>query len=111
LRDTLTIFGELSVPVKSIRLGGGGARSRLWQEIQANIYGQNVELVEADEGAAYGAALLAGVGGGAWTSVDEACAATVRVRAVIEPEQEVRQLMDDRYRNYQLIYPALRNVV
>jgi len=66
LRDTFTIFRELGVPVKSIRLGGGGARSYLWQQIQADIYGMPVDLVAAEEGAAYGAALLAGVGVGMW---------------------------------------------
>src|SRR5437763_75826 len=71
LRDTLTIFAEMHVPVELIRLGGGGARAQLWQQIQADVYGHSVELVAAEEGAAYGAALLAGVGGGAWASVDE----------------------------------------
>src|ERR1700720_3050285 len=70
LRDTLTIFRGLSVPVKSIRLSGGGARSPLWQQIQADIYGMPVDLVGVDEGPAYGAGLLAGVGTGVWTSVD-----------------------------------------
>ncbi|HEX8351491.1 MAG TPA: xylulokinase, partial [Pyrinomonadaceae bacterium] len=68
LRDTLTVFAQMNVPVETIRLGGGGARSALWRQIQADVYGREVELVEADEGAAYGAALLAGVGGGAWGS-------------------------------------------
>ena len=62
LNDTFTIFGEMNVPVKSIRLGGGGARSPLWRQIQADVYGHEVEIVEAEEGAAYGAAILAGVG-------------------------------------------------
>jgi xylulokinase len=110
LRDTLTIFGEMNVPVETIRLGGGGARSTLWRQIQADVYGQSVEIVEAEEGAAYGAALLAGVGGGVWASVDEACAAAVRVRATIEPESTSAKLMDERYRNYQLVYPALRRL-
>ena len=64
LRDTFTIFEEMKVPVRNIRLGGGGARSSLWRQIQADVYAHAVELVEADEGAAYGAALLAGVGAG-----------------------------------------------
>jgi xylulokinase len=110
LRDTLTIFSEMNVPVETIRLGGGGARSTLWRQIQADVYGQSVEIVEAEEGAAYGAALLAGVGGGVWASVDEACAAAVRVRATIEPEPASAKLMDERYRNYQLVYPALRQL-
>src|SRR5437660_1677439 len=58
LRDTLTIFAEMNVPVETIRLGGGGARSKVWKQIQADIYGQSVEVVEADEGTAYGAALV-----------------------------------------------------
>ncbi|MDX6445665.1 MAG: xylulokinase [Blastocatellia bacterium] len=110
LRDTLTIFSEMNLPVETIRLGGGGARSTLWRQIQADVYGQSVETVEAEEGAAYGAALLAGVGGGVWASVDEACAAAVRVRATIEPEPASAKLMDERYRNYQLVYPALRRL-
>ncbi len=56
LKDTFTIFDEMNVPVKSIRLGGGGARSPLWRQIQADVYGHEVEIVEAEEGAAYGAA-------------------------------------------------------
>lgn len=110
LRDTLTIFNEMNVPVETIRLGGGGARSTLWQQIQADVYGRSVEIVEAEEGAAYGAALLAGVGGRVWASVDEACATAVRIRTVVEPEPESMRLMDQRYKSYQLIYPALRGL-
>jgi xylulokinase len=110
LRDTFTIFAEMGVPVESIRLGGGGARSPVWRQIQADVYGREVELVEADEGAAYGAALLAGVGGGAWASVEEACAATVRVRERVAPEPEAARLMNERYEAFQKLYPALRSV-
>lgn len=110
LRDTLSIFSQMGVPLETIRLGGGGARSRLWQQIQADIYGQTVELVEADEGAAYGAALLAAVGVGAWSSVDEACNTAVTVRERIEPESAARSLMDRNYQTYELIYPALRQI-
>jgi xylulokinase len=110
LRDTLTIFAEMGVPVETIRLGGGGARSRLWRQIQADVYGHSVEVVEADEGAAYGAALLAGVGEGMWASVDEACAATVSVRERAAPDTETARLMNERYKIYQTIYPALRRL-
>ena len=76
LQDTFTIFAEMNVPVKNIRLGGGGARSPLWRQIQADVYGHEVEIVEAEEGAAYGAAILAGVGAQMWPSVDAACDAS-----------------------------------
>ena len=61
LKDTFTIFEEME-PVTSIRLGGGGARSPLWRQIQADAYAHEVEIVAAEEGAAYGAAILAGTG-------------------------------------------------
>ena len=70
LQDTFEIFAEMQVPVTRVRLGGGGARSPVWRQIQADVYGHDAEIVEAEEGAAYGAALLAGVGarsGRAWT--------------------------------------------
>jgi xylulokinase len=108
LRDTLTLFKELGIPVKSIRLGGGGARGPLWREIQADVYGQPVELLEAEEGGAYGAALLAGTGVGAWATVEAACAATVRVAETIAPEHPA--VMNEVYVEYRKIYPALREI-
>src|SRR4029077_19386068 len=86
LRDTFTLFQELGVPVKAIRLGGGGARGTLWRQIQADVYGHPVELLEAEGGGACGAALLAGTGIGAWESVEAACAATVRVAETVAPK-------------------------
>src|SRR4051795_3036645 len=57
LRDSFTIFAELGLPVEKVRLGGGGARSAVWRQIQADVYGQDVETVATEEGAGYGAAL------------------------------------------------------
>jgi xylulokinase len=110
LRDTLTIFKEINVPVEKIRLGGGGARSILWRQIQADVYGQPVEILSAEEGAAYGAALLAGVGGGAWSSVDEACESAVSVSAQIKPDKASAERMDEQYHRFRAIYPALRAI-
>ncbi len=110
LRDTLTIFQELMVPVEKIRLGGGGARSALWRQIQADIYGQAVEIIASEEGAAYGAALLAGVGVGVWPSVDVACDAAVSVARRIEPKAECVQVMKQKYAAYRRLYPALREI-
>jgi len=110
LRDTFEIFREMNVPVETIRLGGGGARSSLWRQIQADVYGRDVEMVEAEEGAAYGAALLAGVGGGIWPSVDAACAAVVRVTNRVSPEPSNQRLLNKQYEAFRRLYPALRNV-
>jgi xylulokinase len=111
LRDTFTIFQEIEVPVRKVRLGGGGARSALWRQIQADIYGQRVETVEAEEGAAYGAAILAGVGAGAWPSVDAACHAVVRVAGNISPNSEDLLVMEKAYAVYRRIYPAMKSIL
>ncbi len=110
LRDTFTIFGEMQVPVKRIRLGGGGARSRLWRQIQADVYGHEVEIVEAEEGAAYGAAILAGVGAKIWPTVDDACNTIVRVAERIPQRVEAAKAMNASYAAYRRVYPATKSV-
>jgi xylulokinase len=111
LRDTFEIFKEMNVPVETVRLGGGGARSHVWRQIQADVYGRGVETVEAEEGAAYGAALLAGVGGGAWASVDESCEAVVRVASTLCANTSAVELMDEQYVKFRALYPALREAL
>jgi len=110
LRDSFTLFSEMGVPVKQVRLGGGGARSALWRQIQADVYGHEVEIVEAEEGAAYGAAILAGVGSKMWSSVDAACKEVVRIASTIPPQPEVVDRMNERYAAYRRIYTALRTI-
>jgi xylulokinase len=110
LRDTFTIFEEMRVPVKQIRLGGGGARSMLWRQIQADVYSHDIEIVEAEEGAAYGAAILAGVGAKTWPTVDDACAAVVRVRETISNRPDVARTMNSAYAAYRRAYPATKSI-
>ena len=110
LKDTFALFDEMKVPVRSIRLGGGGARSTLWRQIQADIYGQEVEIVYAEEGAAYGSALLAGVGRGVWSSVEEACECAVHVATRVPPHPAAMDVMRRQYQIYRTLYPALKPV-
>jgi xylulokinase len=111
LRDTFTIFDEISVPVRTIRLGGGGARSPLWRQIQADVYGHQVEIVEAEEGAAYGAAILAGVGAKAWPTVDDACDAVVHVAGHVDRNPTASGVLEKSYARYRRIYPAMKSIV
>jgi xylulokinase len=110
LKDTFTLFEEMGVPVTRIRLGGGGARSALWRQIQADVYGQEVEIVATEEGAAFGAAILAGVGAGQWASVDAACNEIVRTEQRIAPQPEITKLLQERYTAYRRMYPAIKAV-
>ena len=75
----LEIIRGMGIPVREIRLSGGGARSRFWRQLQADIYGQDVVTINATEGPAFGVAILAMVGTGRYGTVAEACDATIRV--------------------------------
>ncbi len=108
LKDTFTLFTELGIPVQGVRLGGGGARGPLWRSIQADIYGYSSDVLVAEEGAAFGAALLAGVGAGAWPDTDAACANAIRVAEQIAPDPATVQSYANGYKVFQRLYPALR---
>jgi xylulokinase len=91
-------------------LGGGGGRSPIWRQIQADVYGQPVEMVAAEEGAAYGAALLAGVGAGLWSSADAACDSVVRVAQRIVPQSADSARLQQMYGLYRKLYPSLQTI-
>ena len=110
LKDSFSIFDEMKVPVTTIRLGGGGARSALWRQIQADVYAHEVELVEAEEGAAYGAAILAAVGARHFASVDEACDAVIRVASRVAPNPVSSALLQKNYATFRRLYPALHSI-
>jgi xylulokinase len=108
LQDTFTLFKELKIPVDKIRLGGGGAHSPLWRQIQADVYNHPVDILEAEEGGAFGAALLAGTGVHAWPSVAAACDATIRPAATIVPRHA--EAMAAAYARFRRLYPALKQI-
>jgi xylulokinase len=110
LKDTFTLFAELGIPVKGVRLGGGGARGPLWRSIQANIYEYPCDVLVAEEGAAFGAALLAGVGVGAWADADAACATAIQVAEQIVPDTAQVQSYTSGYTVFRRLYPALRTI-
>jgi xylulokinase len=106
LRDSMEIMSKLGVRVEEVRATGGGARSPLWRRLQADVYGVPIKRTVADEGPAYGAALLAGVGAGAYGSAEEATS-VVRLREeVIEPNPQRVRAYEDVYEVYRSLYPA-----
>ena len=110
LEDTFTLFAELGIPVTGIRLGGGGARGGLWRKIQAGIYGHAVEVLTAEEGGAFGCALMAGVGVGHWADLNQACAAAIEVAERIEPEAADLAAYKTGYAAWRKVYPALKTL-
>jgi len=106
LRDSLELMRALGLSIEQIRASGGGARSSLWRQILADVFDTEIVTVNVTEGAAYGAALLAGVGAGVYGSVAEACERTVRVTGRTEPGPAVA-VYADYYPRYRALYPAL----
>jgi xylulokinase len=110
LNDTFALFADLGIPVRGIRLGGGGARGELWRRIQAGIYGHTVEVLTAEEGGAFGCALMAGVAAGHWANLDEACAQAIQVAQRIEPDADDAAAYKTGYAHWRKLYPALRSL-
>jgi len=109
LRDSLEIIrGEMAIAVQQVRASGGGGRSALWRQIQADVFNTEMVTINVAEGPAYGVALLAGVGTGVWGSVEEACRATIEVVQYIPPIAENVAIYERFYAIYRALYAALK---
>jgi xylulokinase len=108
LRDSLELLRALDIPVEQVRASGGGARSAVWRQIMADIFGAELVTINITEGAAYGAALLAGAGAGVYRDVFEATARTIRVVDRTEPVPEDVAVYDGFYSDYRALYGRLK---
>ena len=108
MRDSLAIFRELNVPINEIRASGGGSKSPFWRQIQADVFGQKVVTVNAQEGPAFGVALLAAVGCGEYAGIAEACRATIRRTETLPPNAEAAKYYDRAFPIYQNLYRDLK---
>ena len=106
LRDGLEIMRGLGVPVEDVRATGGGARSALWRGLQADVYGEPIRRTAADEGPAYGAALLAGVAAGTYRDVEETSSVVSLRDEVTAPDPKRARAYDEYYEVYRSLYPA-----
>jgi xylulokinase len=106
MRDSLELMHGLGLRISQVRASGGGARSPLWRQILADVFESELVLVNATDGAAYGAALLGGVGAGVFASVDEACERAIAVTERVEPGPNAR-IYADYYPIYRQLYPSL----
>ena len=109
LKDSLEIVKELGVPVGQIRTSGGGAQSALWRQIQADIFKANVVTLSSEHGAAYGVALLAAVGAGAFKNIEEACDATIRIAKETKFDPEAAEYYRHGFPIYQGLYKSLKD--
>jgi xylulokinase len=109
LKDSFTLIQNAGLgEIRQVRASGGGTKSALWRQILASVLDAELVTVNTTEGAAYGAALLAGVGVGAWADVPSACAAAVKITGSTHPDPDDVEIYRDAYEIYQGLYPALK---
>lgn len=109
LRESIDIFRGLNVPISEIRASGGGAKSAFWRQMQADVFNCKTVTLNSEEGPAYGVALLAAVGAGEYSSVQEACDATITRATELEPRAEVVAQYDARFEVYKKLYRSLKD--
>jgi xylulokinase len=107
LRDSAEIMRELGIDLSVIRATGGGARSRLWRQLQADVLNARVVTVSPDAGPALGAAILAGVGVGVWPSIENAVDLLIQADEEAQPDRAIVAVYDRYQRLYDRLYPAL----
>jgi len=108
LKDSLELIKDLGVKPSQIRLTGGGAKSLLWRQILADVFAAEVRTMQADEGPAFGAALLAGVGGGVYANAGEAVKNTVALGDSCEPNSDNSKRYEDIYPLFKSLYQSLK---
>jgi xylulokinase len=108
LKDCFAIISEQGLSITQVRATGGGAKSPVWRQIIADVLDVELVTTNSDEGPAFGAALLAGVAAGVYSSVSEACAKTVRAVERTAPDPENVKVYAKAYETYRALYPALK---
>ena len=109
MRDSLDIMREMGIPLTVSRVSGGGARSALWRQILADTGRIEIARINVDQGPAYGAAILAGVGGGCYTSVEEACDSIIQEVDRVQPNEATANQYDSYLQEFRGAYASLKD--
>jgi xylulokinase len=109
MREQISIFRSMNIPITQVRASGGGARSQFWRQLQSDMYEAPVVTINAAEGAALGVAILAGVGSGVWQSVPEATKFIIKVKEKSDTNKKLASLYAGKYPRYAALYPALKS--
>lgn len=108
LRDSFEVAKSLGIQIERAKICGGGAKSPLWKKIIANVLNIKLDILETEEGAALGGAMLAAVACGEFADVKEAAEKTVKIKDTVLPDSELAAKYEARYQQYKNIYPACK---
>ncbi len=110
IRDSFEIAKSLGIKIERTKICGGGAKSPLWKKIIANVLNIKVDSIESEEGPGYGGAMLAAVGCGEYKNVKEAAKKLVKVVDTVEPDAELAEKYDEKYKKFAQIYPTVKDL-
>lgn len=110
LKNCLDILYEMGIEVKEVRVSGGGAKSKLWRQMQADIFEMDVWTLNSKEGPAFGAAILAAVGAGEYQKVEEACDTMIQKVDSCSPNEKLFEIYRKTYKLYNSIYPRVKDL-
>ena len=108
LRDSMEAAKSTGLHPERSKICGGGAKSSLWRKIIANVMNMKIDRIESEEGPGYGAAILAAVGCGAFSSVEEAAGRLVKITDTEESDPQLAEKYEEKYQKYRKLYPALK---
>lgn len=108
LRDSLEIIESMGVPVKQIRASGGGSKNPMWRQMQADVFGKKITTLKVEQGPAYGVALLAAVGDGAYKSIEQACKATIEIADETKADAKAKATYNRLFPIYRELYGNLQ---
>ena len=108
LRDSMEAAKSTGLTPKRSKICGGGAKSPLWRKIIANVMNMKIDRIESEEGPGYGAAILAAVGCGVFSSVEEAAGRLVKITDTEESDPQLAEKYEEKYQKYRKLYPALK---
>jgi len=110
MKYNLSLLEEVGMPISELRAIGGGAKSRKWLQLKADLYGKRIASLQVSEAASLGAAILAGVAVGEYKSIDEAVKTVVKKKEVFYPQKENMKIYEEKFQIYRDIYPTLRDL-
>jgi len=109
LKDSLQLVKNLNIPINEVRVSGGGAKSKLWRQILADIFEARIDMINSVDGPSYGAAILAAVGAGRYNSVNEACSKMIKITESVHPNEVNKDKYGKMYSIYTSLYGKLKD--
>jgi len=110
IRDSFEVARNLGIKVDYSSLCGGGAKSSLWQKIFCNVLNIKIGIPQTEEGPGYGGAILAMVGNGEYDTVKDCCDRLVKIKKIIEPNNNLVARYEEKYRKFKKIYPSMKEL-